>query len=122
MPRSSPAVVLAAAALALTGCTDGGAAPASDGRVEVVAAFYPLEYVAGRIGGDDARVRGLTKPGSEPHDLELTPQQVASLGDADLVVVLGGFQPAVDEAVDQQAADAALDVASVDALEPGFTP
>ncbi|HVF20240.1 MAG TPA: metal ABC transporter substrate-binding protein [Mycobacteriales bacterium] len=110
-----------AAVAALVGC-GGSSEPTEHGQVEVVAAFYPLEYVAGRIGGDDVHVSGLTKPGSEPHDLELTPQQVATLGEADLVLVLGGFQPAVDEAAGQQAEAATLDVAGVDELEPGFTP
>jgi zinc transport system substrate-binding protein len=48
-------------------------------------------------------VRNLTKPGAEPHDLELTPHDVAELADADLVVYLSGFQPAVDTAVAGQA-------------------
>ena len=46
-------------------------------------------------------VHSLTEPGAEPHDLELTPADVASVVDADLVVYLAGFQPAVDDAVDQ---------------------
>jgi len=48
-------------------------------------------------------VHNLTKPGAEPHDLELTPRDVAELADADLVVYLSGFQPAVDTAVAEQA-------------------
>ena len=41
----------------------------------------------------------LTQPGAEPHDLELTPRQVASLTTANLVIYEKGFQPDVDEAV-----------------------
>jgi zinc transport system substrate-binding protein len=47
----------------------------------------------------------------EPHDLELTPSQVADIGQADLVVYLAGFQPAVDEAIAENAGDAAFDLA-----------
>ena len=48
----------------------------------------------------------------DAHDLELSPRQIASIAEADLVVYLGGFQPAVDDAVAAHAA-AALDVATV---------
>ncbi|ROP29573.1 metal ABC transporter substrate-binding protein [Couchioplanes caeruleus] len=71
-------------------------------RLDVVAAFYPLKFLAERVGGDDVRVSQLTKPGVEPHDVELTVRQVAEIGDAALVVHLKGFQPAVDQAVAQQ--------------------
>jgi zinc transport system substrate-binding protein len=68
----------------------------------VVAAFYPLAYAAQRIGGPSFNVRNLTPPGSEPHDLELTPQEVAAIQDASVVLYLShGFQPAVGEAVEQ---------------------
>ena len=67
--------------------------------LKVVTAFYPLTYLAEQVGGDQITVTNLTPPGGEPHDLELTPQQVAAIGEADLVLYIEGFQPAVDEAV-----------------------
>jgi zinc transport system substrate-binding protein len=104
-----PAVLLAAcAALLLGGCASADAG--NDGRMPVTAAFYPLQFVAERVGSDHVRVTGLTKPGVEPHDLELTPKAVGSLARAKAVVYLSGFQPAVDQAVRTQAADAAVDV------------
>lgn len=113
--RTTPRTLLAAgaAALALTGltaCGDDNASSASAGKLDVVAAFYPLQFVAERVGGDAVSVTNLVKPGAEPHDLELNPDQVAQLADAKFVVYLKGFQPAVDEAVDQQASGKALDV------------
>jgi zinc transport system substrate-binding protein len=68
--------------------------------------------VAQRVGGDAVAVTGLAKPGAEPHDLELEPLQAARISEADLVVYLAGFQPAVDEVVEQEARDRAFDVAS----------
>ncbi len=97
------------AALLLTGCSTADAG-GNDGRMPVTAAFYPLQFVAERVGGDHVRVTGLTKPGVEPHDLELTPKAVGSLARSKAVVYLAGFQPAVDQAVRTQAADAAVDV------------
>ena len=79
----------------------------------MVTAFYPLQFISERIGGDATTVTNLTKPGAEPHDLELTPRQVGEITDAGLVVVLQGFQPAVDDAVAQQAKDRTFDAATV---------
>ncbi|WP_088290188.1 metal ABC transporter solute-binding protein, Zn/Mn family [Kineosporia sp. A_224] len=89
----------------------GTTSAAAGGKVAVVASFYPLQYAAQRVGGDAVSVTNLTKPGAEPHDLELSPKDVAAVADAGLVVYLSGFQPAVDEAVKTQAADTAFDAA-----------
>jgi zinc transport system substrate-binding protein len=100
-----------AAALGLGACADR--APTPDGTADVVVAFYPLQFVVERVGGDAVRVESLTAPGAEPHDLELTPKQVGRLSKADLVVHIEGFQPAVDTAVEQQAPSRGLDVAGL---------
>ena len=78
--------------------------------LKVVAAFYPLQYAAEQVGGAAVEVTNLTPPGAEPHDLELTPQDVALIGEADLVLYIPGFQPALDEAIAQEAADRSVDV------------
>ncbi|MDG4796245.1 metal ABC transporter substrate-binding protein [Micromonospora sp. WMMD1082] len=109
-----------AALLALTGVTacstDDGPAGADPQRVDVVAGFYPLQFLAERVGGDAVAVANLARPGAEPHDLELNPSQVGQISEAELVVFLHGFQPAVDEAVEQNAGDRAFDVATVQPL------
>ncbi|WP_051551250.1 metal ABC transporter substrate-binding protein [Nocardioides sp. URHA0020] len=89
-----------------------------DNGVQVAAAFYPLQYVADRVAGDHAEVQNLTAPGGEPHDLELTPRETADVAQDDLVVYERGFQPAVDDAVDENAEGAVLDVTDVVALVP----
>ncbi|MGY1708282.1 metal ABC transporter substrate-binding protein [Geodermatophilus sp. SYSU D00758] len=103
-----------AAALALSGCggSDGDAASAgggSGGGLDVVAGFYPLEWAAERVGGERVEVTSLTPPGAEPHDLELTPQDVGAVSDADLFVYLEGFQAALDEAAQSEASGSAWD-------------
>src|SRR6266545_1912407 len=85
-------------------------------RRALVAAFYPLQYVSERIGGDRVKVTNLVAPGAEPHDLELQPAQAVELAGADLVVYLKGFQPEVDKAIDQQGDRKAFDVATVEPL------
>ncbi|WBB75014.1 metal ABC transporter substrate-binding protein [Micromonospora sp. WMMD1128] len=116
--RATPRVLAAATAALLTlgglaACSDGGGGGSDPDRVDVVAAFYPLQFLAERIGGDRVVVGNLTKPGAEPHDLELNPRQVGQVVDAELIVYLTGFQPAVDEAVEQNGGDRAFDVAGV---------
>jgi len=96
------------------GCAGGSVASgAADGRIRVVTAFYPLQFLSRQIGGDTVTVTDLTKPGAEPHDVELSPRQVGDIVDARLVVYLKGFQPAIDTAVAQEAKGRAFDVGSV---------
>lgn len=115
----------AAAALALGLAACGGSSSAGSGEggpVQVAASFYPLQWVTAQVAGEHAEVSSLTPPGAEPHDLELGPRQVATIGEADLVVYLDGFQPAVDEAVAQEAGGSALDVTDpADLVETGGT-
>ncbi|MDG9705177.1 metal ABC transporter substrate-binding protein [Streptomyces sp. DH37] len=85
--------------LGLTACGTGAGEDASDG-IDVVASFYPMQFLAEEIGGEHVSVSSLVGPGVEPHDLELSPKQTAELGEADLVVYLKGFQPAVDKAIE----------------------
>jgi zinc transport system substrate-binding protein len=87
-----------AAALLAAACGDKPTSSADNGRVDVVAAFYPLAEAARQVGGPEVHVDDLTPAGAEPHDLEVTTKQVDALQDADLVVAMGhGFQPAVED-------------------------
>src|SRR5205823_14518051 len=93
-------VIIAASLLAGCGGTGG------NGKPTVVAAFYPLAYAAERIGGSAYDVENLTPPGAEPHDLELTPQAVARIQRAAVVLYLGNaFQQAVAKAVSGNGVD-----------------
>lgn len=105
--------------LTLSACGEGGADAADDGRLEVVASFYPMEFLAEEIGGDRVSVTTLTEPGVEPHDLELSPRQSAGLGDADVLVYLKGLQPAVDEAIEQAGVEHVAEAGSFTDLAHG---
>ena len=98
--------------------SDGGSSDRGNGddaRLRVVTAFYPLEYAAQQVvyGIDGVTVETLTGPGVDAHDLELTPRQVGSISEADVVIFSAGMQPAVDEAVSAQAADHSFDTTTV---------
>jgi zinc transport system substrate-binding protein len=96
------ALTFAAVALGLAAC--GGD---TGGEREVVAAFYPLAFAAERIAAPGTTVTDLTPAGAEPHDLELTTQDARRLTEARTVLYLGGgFQPALEDALDATGADA----------------
>jgi zinc transport system substrate-binding protein len=94
---SSLAVLALAAMVA---CNSSSNEKGGGGTLSVVASFYPIAEAAQHVGGPLVSVTDLTAPGVEPHDLELTPRQLADVADADVVLYLGGgFQPAVQDAV-----------------------
>ncbi|TMR20900.1 zinc ABC transporter substrate-binding protein [Nonomuraea turkmeniaca] len=115
--RSRAAGLLAGAALlTVAACGSGtaettgsAATPASEAKPEVVAAFYPLQWLTEQVGGADVQLTTLTAPGVEPHDLELGIKQVSDIQNAALTVYIKGVQPAVDDAV---AADKSFDAAT----------
>lgn len=73
--------LLAAVLLFLVACTgcgktdieartdsSGGNQVDQDGKLQVVASFYPMYDFAKKIGGDYAEVKNLVPSGMEPHD------------------------------------------------------
>jgi zinc transport system substrate-binding protein len=112
-------LVLAVSTLSLvpvTGC--GAATPAASCTLTITAAFYPFQFIAERVGGSLVSVTDLTPPGAEPHDLELSPKQVAGLGEADLVIYQSGFQPAVDAGIQTVPPKRSVDTANFLTLRP----
>ncbi|GAA1513014.1 zinc ABC transporter substrate-binding protein [Streptomyces albidochromogenes] len=119
IPTAATAGAVALGLMAVSACSSssGAAGKNGDGKLDVVASFYPMQFLAEEIGGDHVSVSTLTKPGVEPHDLELSPKQTAGLGDAGLILYLKGLQPAVDEAVAQSGVEHAVDAAGLTHLE-----
>lgn len=104
----------------LTACGGDTAAAGNAGntdKFDVVASFYPMAFLAERIGGDHAHVTSLTQPGQEPHDLEISAKQTARLQDSDAVLYLKNLQPSVDDAVAQSGVRTKIDAASLTSLE-----
>lgn len=99
-------VALAVAGLAVAyGLSPKPTASPSDDRLSVAASFYPIAFVATRVGGDHARVTNLTPAGAEPHDFDPTAKDVASVYDSGVFLYNGG-------GVDAWASKLAGDVAS----------
>ncbi|MFE3741581.1 metal ABC transporter substrate-binding protein [Streptomyces sp. NPDC059134] len=118
IPTAALAGTVTLGMVALSACSSSDTTGKSgDGKLAVTASFYPMEYLARQIGGDHVSVTTLTKPGVEPHDLELKPRQAAQLGEADVILYLKGIQPAVDKAIDQSGAKTVVDATTLTTLE-----
>lgn len=122
-PRTRSHALAAGATLlalvATAACSAGTDPGDADDTVDVLASFYPLEYVARQIGGEHVSVSNLTPPAAEPHDLELSPAQVREVGDADVVVHLSGMTPATDDAIASRKPEHVVDTAEAAGLESG---
>ncbi|CAM5537044.1 metal ABC transporter substrate-binding protein [Streptomyces tanashiensis] len=119
IPSTALAGAVALGIVSLSACsgTSDAADKGSDGKLDVVASFYPMQYLAEQIGGGHVAVDTLTKPGVEPHDLELKPKQIGELGEADVVLYLKGIQPAVDDAIAQAGVKNTVDASTLTKLE-----
>ncbi len=122
MPRYflSMAVVVLVTPLSLACSGSDGAS----GEPRVVTTVYPVSFVVDRVAGDRVDAVDLVPGGAEPHDVELSPGQVRTLAEADLVFYVGGgFQPAVEDAVEDIEGDAvdvleAADVRNEEGVDP----
>jgi len=56
---------------------------------EVVASFYPYQYLASRVAGDRFSVRALVPPGVEPHDWEPTPRDSLTIAISPAIIYNG---------------------------------
>ncbi|MCZ7431169.1 metal ABC transporter substrate-binding protein [Streptomyces sp. WMMC1477] len=111
VPATAGACALALFALA--GCGTGGAGTDEDGKLKVVTSFYPMEFLAEEVGGEHVAVSTLTKPGTDPHDLRISPQQTAELTQSGLVLYVKGLQPAVDDAVEQSGVEHVMEAGAL---------
>ena len=105
-------VLLVTALGLVAGLTSACRLPKS-GEHTVVASFYPLYFIAERVAGRYNDVVDLTPPGVEPHEYELTVRQVAEIDNARVGFYERGVAPSIDQAMDNDSPDHALDVTSV---------
>ncbi|GLP73581.1 zinc ABC transporter substrate-binding protein [Mycobacterium antarcticum] len=98
-PTLLATVVAASSIAACSSDGDQGQTP-SAGRPVVVTNFYPIQWLASALVGDDAEVISLTPEGTEPHDLALDADGQKKLGQGNVVLYLGAdFQPDVQRAI-----------------------
>lgn len=81
-------VVLSLAVLAGCGAkTETG--PAEGKKISVYTSFYAMYDLTNKVGGDKIQLTNLVPGGTEPHDWEPTPNDIANLEKADVLVYNG---------------------------------
>ena len=109
------AAVLAVAALGLSGCA--GADAVAD-EPQIVVTTNILGDVVENVVGDEAAVTTLMRPDADPHSFEISAQEAAAIGDADLVVSNGlGLEEGLQQHLDQAAGEGADILAAGDAID-----
>lgn len=70
-------------------------------KLEIKTSFYPMYEFTRHVAGELANVENLVPAGMEPHDWEPTPQDMAAISDADVLVYNGaGMEAWVDQVLD----------------------
>jgi len=83
---------------------------ATDSRPLLLVTFYPLADITSAIVGEDVRVVSLVPSGVEPHDYELTPQNLRDASEAAAFVTLGlSFSPLEERVVASSRPPTAVD-------------
>ena len=79
------------AVMLLYGCRPNDAvnAGSTDGKITVVATFYPLYDITRKIAGDKLNVDALIPAGVEPHDYEPSPEDIIKLSRAKGFITIG---------------------------------
>ena len=91
--RPAPAALLVPSLLLVPALLAGCAGTPAE-RVDVVASFYPLAFLAERIGAPNVTVGTAVPAGVEPHDWEPSPDDVGRVAAARVVLTQGaGFEP-----------------------------
>ncbi|WP_411346306.1 metal ABC transporter substrate-binding protein [Paenibacillus sp. WLX1005] len=106
-----PAAALLSLGVLLAGCgnsgdsassTNGTTSNGSSGnKLHIITSFYPMEEFTSKVAGDLADVETLIPAGTEPHDWEPTPQDIAKMTEADMIVYNGaGMEEWIDQVKD----------------------
>ena len=100
MRRAALLAVAAAAALVLSGCSQ----PGSPQEPQIVVTTNILGDMTRQVLGDQANVTTLMQPNADPHSFEISAQQAALMGSADLVVSNGlGLEEGLQQHLDRAA-------------------
>ena len=62
----------------------------STDKINITTSFYPLAYLAEKISGERGLVTNITPAGTEPHDFEPTPRDMAKIYQSALFIFNGG--------------------------------
>ncbi len=66
-------------------------------KLQVTASFYPMYFFANQIGGDKVQVTNITPTGAEPHDYDLTSQDIIKIQNSKLLILNGKVETWADK-------------------------
>ncbi|MEZ5078179.1 MAG: metal ABC transporter substrate-binding protein [Solirubrobacterales bacterium] len=106
------ALVLLAAAVAVTGCGGSGSDPGAEtGQIEVVATTTQIGDWVSEVGGEAVSVHQILQPNTDPHEFEPKPSDVQAAASAQLVFANGDD---LDHWIEQLVSDSGSDAEVVD--------
>jgi zinc transport system substrate-binding protein len=95
----------------------GFSKPTTSNKLQMIASFYPLYFFAQQIGGDKANVMNITPAAAEPHDYELTTQDIVKIDQSKMLILNGGkLEPWGDKIRDELQGSNVLIVTAGDGL------
>lgn len=104
-----------------TGASNAVSTESEAAKLNVQVSFYPMYEFTKNVAGDLADVHTLVPAGMEPHDWEPTPQDMASIEKADVLVYNGaGMESWIDQVTDSLGNDKLIQVEAshgIDLLE-----
>lgn len=62
-------------------------------KLQITTSIYPMYFFASMIGGEKINVNNITPTGAEPHDYDLTPQDVIEIQKSRLLILNGSIEP-----------------------------
>ncbi len=83
----------------------------NSGQLQIATTIFPLTDIAQQIGGDNIAITQLLPSGASPHSYTLTPQQVADLGSAQTLFIIGH---SLDDWASKPATAAGIPITTVD--------
>lgn len=86
-------------------------------KIDVIASFYPLAFIAKQVGGEAVVVSDMTPSGAEPHDFEPSPRDIARVYDADFFLYHGaGLDPWAERIASEAMQEGVVTVKAVDTI------
>lgn len=81
-------------------------------KIIVATSFYPLYFLAKEIGGVQAEIINITPAGAEPHDYELTGQDLVRIQKSRLLILNGGHLEPWGDKIAQELKNTIIVIAS----------
>lgn len=110
------------AAIAVSGCTQPNETSQTSGqettqRLQVVATFYPMVEFTRQVAGEYAEVTALIPSGTEAHDWEPAPKDVAAIQEADVFVYNGLVESWAEDVLGSAQNENRIVVRAIDGME-----